>query len=115
MEPFTLSFDEVDRTRLPEVGGKGANLGELTRAGFPVPSGFCVTTTAYRDFVGTSGELNSLLDSLDRLTHEDLDGIGILGARIREHLEALAVPPGVRSAVLAAWRQFGTGHAYAVR
>jgi pyruvate,water dikinase len=115
MGPYTLSFDEVDGTRLPEVGGKGANLGELTRAGFPVPPGFCVTTAAYRDFVRTSGELNALLDSLDRVTHEDLDKIGILGARIRHHLEALTVPAGVRSAVLAAWRDLGSEQAYAVR
>jgi len=60
----------VDGTRLPEVGGKGANLGELTRADFPVPPGFCVTTAAYRDFVRTSGEFNALLDALDRVTHE---------------------------------------------
>src|SRR5262249_37673618 len=101
MGPYTLSFDEVDGTRLPEVGGKGANLGELTRADFPAPPGFCVTTAAYRDFVRKSGGLNALLDALDRVTHEDLDRIGILGARIREHLEALAIPAGVRSAVLA--------------
>ena len=115
MGPYTLSFGEVDETRLPDVGGKGANLGELTRAGFPVPPGFCVTTAAYRDFVQTSGALDALLDSLDRVTYEDLDTIGTLGARVREHLETLAIPAGVRRAVLAAWREFGTQHAYAVR
>jgi pyruvate,water dikinase len=115
MGPYTLSFGEVDATRLPDVGGKGANLGELTRAGFPVPPGFCVTTAAYRDFIRTSGELDALLDALDRVTHEDLGTIAALGGRIREHLGALAVPDGIRSAVLAAWREFGTGHAYAVR
>src|SRR5262249_52891004 len=98
MEPYTLSFNDVDGARLPEVGGKGANLGELTRAGFPVPPGFCVTTAAYRDFVRTSGELDALLDALDQLTHEDLDKIGTIGARAREPLEALAIPAGVRSA-----------------
>jgi pyruvate,water dikinase len=46
VEPYTLSFDELDGARLPELGGKGANLGELTREGFPSPPGFCVTTTA---------------------------------------------------------------------
>src|SRR5262245_52916100 len=112
---YTLSFDEVNGTRLSEVGGKGANLGEVTRAGFPVPPGFCVTTAAYRDFVRTSGELEAYLDSLDRVTHEDLHKIGTMGARIREYLEALAVPADVRSAVLQAWREFGTAHAYAVR
>jgi pyruvate,water dikinase len=115
MEPYTLFFGEVDGTRLPEVGGKGANLGELTRAGFPVPPGFCVTTEAYRDFVRTSGELDSLLDALDRVTHEDLITIGTIGARIREHLGALAVPEGIRFAVLRAWRELDTEHAYAVR
>src|SRR5215472_6569966 len=115
MGPYTLSFDEVDGTRLPEVGGKGANLGELTRAGFPVPPGFCVTTAAYREFLRTSGVLEALLDSLERVTHEDLDTIRAIGVRIREHLEALAIPADVQLAVLQAWRELGTEHAYAVR
>src|SRR5215831_15316862 len=115
MGPYTLSFGEVDETRLPDVGGKGANLGELPRAGFPVPPGFCVTTAAYRDFVRTSGELDALLDALDGVTHEELGTIGALGGRVREHLGALAMPASIRSAVLAAWQELGTGHAYAVR
>src|SRR6516225_7624376 len=115
MGPYTLSFGEVDRTRLPDVGGKGANLGELTRAGFPVPPGFCVTTAAYREFVRTSGEFETLPDSLEQVTHEDLDTIRSIGGRIRKHLEALAIPADVRLAVLQAWRELGTDHAYAVR
>ena len=98
MGPYTLSFGEVDGTLLSEVGGKGANLGELTRAGFPVPPGFCVTTAAYREFVQTSGELEALLDSLEQVMHEDLDTIRAIGVRIREHLEALAMPADVRAA-----------------
>src|SRR6185312_5344168 len=85
------------------------------RAALPVPPGFCVTTAAYLDFVRTSGDLDALLDALDRLTHEDLGTIATLGARIRGHLEALPVPAGIRSAVLAAWREVGPQHAYAVR
>lgn len=112
---YTLCFGETDGTRLSEVGGKGANLGELTRAGFPVPPGFCVTTAAYREFVQTSRELEALLDSLQRVTHEDLNTIRAIGVRIREHLEALAIPADVRLAVVQAWRELGTEHAYAVR
>jgi pyruvate,water dikinase len=115
MGPYTLLFGEVDQTRLPDVGGKGANLGELTRAGFPVPPGFCVTTAAYGDFVRTSSELDALLDALDRVPHDDLGTIAAFGGRVREHLRALAMPAGIRSAVLAAWRELGTGHAYAIR
>jgi hypothetical protein len=115
MGPYTLSFAEVDQTRLPDVGGKGANLGELTRAGFPVPPGFCVTTAAYRDFVRQSGDLDALLDALDGATHQEPGAIGALGGRVRERLGALAMPAGVRSAALAAWRELGAGRAYAVR
>lgn len=38
----------LDAQQLPVVGGKAANLGELIRAGFPVPPGFCLTTAAYQ-------------------------------------------------------------------
>jgi pyruvate,water dikinase len=115
MAQYTLSFNEVDGKRLPDVGGKGANLGELTRAGFSVPPGFCVTTVAYRDFVRESAELDALLDELGALTHDDLGRIGAMGKRIRAHLVALEIPEGIRSAVLAAWRELGPSHAYAVR
>jgi pyruvate,water dikinase len=115
MAVYTLSFDEVDGTRLPDDGGEGANLGELTRAGFPVPPGFCVTTAAYHDFVRTSGELDALLDALARVTPEDLGTIGALGGRVRAHLESLAMPAGIQAAVLAAWREAGTRYTYAVR
>ena len=48
---FIKRFSEIDETDLPHVGGKGLNLGKLTRAGFRVPQGFCVTTDAYRSSV----------------------------------------------------------------
>jgi pyruvate,water dikinase len=53
-------FGEVSRDDVARVGGKGANLGELTRAGLPVPPGFVVTASAYLlalDQAGTRQEL----------------------------------------------------------
>lgn len=44
-------FEEIDKHNIPEAGGKGANLGELTQAGIPVPSGFVVTSRCYFDFI----------------------------------------------------------------
>src|SRR5437868_6805470 len=60
---YVLFFEEVDSSQLPRVGGKGANLGELTRAGLPVPPGFCVTTEAYVQ-IAESADLTSLLTEL---------------------------------------------------
>ncbi len=67
MSVYVMHFNEVDRTNLPEVGGKGANLGEMNKAGFPVPAGFCITTSAYRDFIAASNEMDRFFDLLDQL------------------------------------------------
>lgn len=44
-------FNEVDKEDLSLVGGRGSNLGEMKKAGFPVPNGFIVTSNGYYDFV----------------------------------------------------------------
>ena len=56
---FIKHFSEIDEVDLPRVGGKGLNLGKLTRAGFQVPQGFCVTTDAYRFSVQHLSEQNT--------------------------------------------------------
>jgi len=66
MTTYIKLLRELDRTDLPIAGGKGANLGALTRAGLPVPPGFCVSTSAYRRFLETNQldlELKRILDA----------------------------------------------------
>ena len=48
-------FDSITKEDVPYVGGKGANLGEMSRAGFPVPEGFVITAQSYREFVAANG------------------------------------------------------------
>src|SRR5438105_6874469 len=104
---FVLPFSALDRDSLALAGGKGANLGEMARAGFPVPPGFCVTTAAYREFVAASPELDGLLDALDGADPGDLPVTREIGNRIRGHLTTLPVPEAVRASVLSAWREAG--------
>ena len=92
MDPYVLPFSEVGADSVALVGGKGANLGEMARAGFPVPPGFCVTTAAYREFVAASPELDGLLDALEGTDPGDLWRIGELGKRIRDHLDVASGP-----------------------
>jgi rifampicin phosphotransferase len=60
---YTAWFDEIRKDDLALAGGKGANLGELSRAGLPVPLGFVVTTKAYEAFV----ESNEMGDTIVKL------------------------------------------------
>jgi phosphoenolpyruvate synthase/pyruvate phosphate dikinase len=110
MNDYVLFFDEVDVSRIQQVGGKGANLGELCKAGFPVPEGFCITTRAYLDFIQSGREMDSLLDELNCLNPDDLDGLREMGRRIRDHLTRLEIPGEIKNAVTKAWES--TARAY---
>ena len=59
---YLKQFEELGRDDIEIAGGKAANLGELTRAGFPVPHGFVVSTDGYREFVAARGIAASIMD-----------------------------------------------------
>ncbi|SPF37821.1 probable pyruvate, water dikinase [Candidatus Desulfosporosinus infrequens] len=112
---FVLYFDEIDKGSLSSVGGKGANLGEMTKAGFPVPQGFCVTTSAYQAFIQISNDMSNFFTDLDRIDADCLNEIRLMGKQIRSHLESISIPDDIQSAILEAWQRFGQNKAYAVR
>lgn len=114
--PHVCFFHEIDRTMLKWVGGKGANLGELTQQGFPVPPGFCVTTRAYREFIQSgSTTLQETLCMLETLDVKRTEDVRVLGQSIREALSALPIPTGLEDAIVHAWEASGATDAYAVR
>ncbi len=51
MPKYVAWFSEIGKNDVSLVGGKGANLGEMINAGFPVPNGFVVTSKAYYEFL----------------------------------------------------------------
>ncbi|WP_206809423.1 phosphoenolpyruvate synthase [Paradesulfitobacterium ferrireducens] len=112
---YTVAFQQVDQTSLPLVGGKGANLGEMKAAGFPVPLGFCVTTEAFNRFIAMSPAMEHWYRKLDELNVDDLEALRHLGESVREYLQGLPIPQDVADAVVQAWEQLGAGDAYAVR
>ncbi|MEU0089200.1 rifamycin-inactivating phosphotransferase [Kribbella sp. NPDC006257] len=113
---YVLDLQEVDETRIPAVGGKGAQLGALSRIeGVRVPAGFCVTTDAFRRILAETPSIEARLDQLARLQPDDRDGIRTLSAELRETLEAIAVPDELAAAVTAALGRHGEEAAYAVR
>src|SRR5438309_8959635 len=83
------SLDELTTADLPEAGGKGANLGELRRAAFPVPDGFVITTAASARAAGAAGVT------------------GETPATARVRLAASPVPAGIADAIREAYRALG--------
>lgn len=116
MNAYILGFQELDRTKLPMVGGKGANLGELSKIeGIQVPEGFCITTEAYRQIVGNSEKFDSLLDELNILKADNRKAIGEVSARIRKLIEEIAIPKNIDNEIALQLEQSDESNAYAVR
>ncbi len=116
MNSYVLGFQEVDRTKLMVVGGKGANLGELSRIeGIHVPDGFCITTEAFKRIMGEAPSIGELLDQLTLLEAEDRDKIGDLSSQIRRLIEGVAIPQDISEEITRHLSRLGEKHAYAVR
>ncbi|MFZ2526154.1 MAG: rifamycin-inactivating phosphotransferase [Rhodococcus sp. (in: high G+C Gram-positive bacteria)] len=112
---YVLGFEEIDRTRIGVVGGKGANLGELSRVdGVDVPAGFCVTTDAFAHILREAA-IAPLIDRLAALAPDDREQIREVSAQIRRTIEDCAVPDEVTSAIARAVSQLGERTACAVR
>jgi phosphohistidine swiveling domain-containing protein len=105
---LTLTFDAIDRTALPIAGGKAANLGELARAGLPMPPGFCVTTAAY-ELVAEGAGLDPILYDLAGTRPEDTARLAELAAAARASLLEARVPDDLVQAIVAAYRVLGNG------
>jgi phosphohistidine swiveling domain-containing protein len=95
---FVLPLAVVGRDDLAVAGGKGANLGELVRAGFPVPDGAVVTTDAYAAVVRSAG-----LAPLVAAATEDE------GGALRAAFASAEMPADLRAAVLDAYALLGSG------
>jgi pyruvate,water dikinase len=103
---FVLPFDVLDRAALPIAGGKAANLGELTRAGLPVPHGFCVSTAAYA-LVAEAAGLGSILSELAAARADDTARLAELAAAARARLLSAPVPSDVSDVIAAAYQELG--------
>jgi len=116
MRTYVLGLQEVDRTKAKVVGGKGANLGELSRlAGIRVPAGFCVTTEAFQRIMAEAPSIGGLLDRLSSITAEDRDAIRELSGELRRILEGTAIPEDLHDALTEALSRLGVEDAHAVR
>jgi rifampicin phosphotransferase len=116
MDQYVLGFQEIDTTKFAMVGGKGTNLGELSRIdGISVPEGFCVTTEAYKRIIGQAPEFPTLVEQLSLLKMEDRESIWEISAKIRCVIEETTIARDLDEAVTSHLTKLGDHHAYAVR
>ena len=110
-------FTELGRTDAATAGGKGANLGELTRARLPVPPGFVLVAQAYLDSLDLAGVR-------DRVRQQMTAGLASAGdprrlepasAALQELVRSAGIAESARVQLVEAYRELGTDVAVAVR
>ena len=108
-------FDNITKNAVPLAGGKGANLGELTRAGLPVPPGFVVTAPAYLEAVDLAGVRADLRDRAAAADTDDEAALDVLVADLRHLVHKAGIPDALRRDVLEAYARLGDNDFVAVR
>jgi pyruvate,water dikinase len=102
-------FKEVTKEDIPIVGGKGANLGEMTNAEIPVPPGFIVTADAYFDFVRKSKLIDKIRHLLKPLDPSDSKQLQQIAAQVKQLILDTAMPAELAREIEQAYVKMGGG------
>jgi pyruvate,water dikinase len=107
--PLVSRFAEIGIHDRPTVGGKGASLGELARAGIRVPHGYVVTTAAFERFLAALDPGGAIRTAVSQLSAEDHSTIVQLGEQIRAQIESAPLPADLQSAITAHYEELNRG------
>jgi pyruvate, water dikinase len=114
-DPFIAWFDDLSSADVDSAGGKGANLGELTAAGLPVPAGFVVVAGAYLHAMEHAGVRAELATICDGSRPDEPEQLRARAADGRDRVHGAGIPDDLRADILAAYHRLGAGTRVAVR
>ncbi|KYH39692.1 MAG: phosphoenolpyruvate synthase, partial [Candidatus Bathyarchaeota archaeon B26-1] len=106
-EKLILWFEELEKEDIPLVGGKNANLGEMTKAGIPVPPGFAITAYAYQKFLKETGIAEKIYQTIKETVTDPNDPKQYEEAskRVRQIIESTPMPKEIEEAIRNAYAE----------
>ncbi|MFZ5808139.1 MAG: PEP/pyruvate-binding domain-containing protein [Chloroflexota bacterium] len=110
-----LAFSQIHRADVPLAGGKGANLGDMANAGLPVPPGFVITSTAYRQVYEQSGLRDEIKKLLNAVNRSDSQALQEAERKIRARFETVSIGQELRDEILEQYHRLGKDAPVAVR
>jgi pyruvate,water dikinase len=114
-EEAILWFDALSKASTPVAGGKGANLGEMTRAGLPVPPGFVVTAHAFLAALEAGGIRDRLAELFASANTDDPAALARTSDEMKNLVLGIDLPPELRTVLSAAYARLGKDESVAVR
>lgn len=108
VKPLVAPLSKIDKNDIPLVGGKGANLGEMTQAHFPVPPGFAVTVVSYDDFLDQNNLRDRISEELKKVDKDKPDETARIASSIQKMIIAGKMPDEVAKEIVAEYKKLGT-------
>ena len=105
MAAYIRWFEDLSKADVPLAGGKGANLGEMVRAGLPVPPGFVVTAAAYRTFLEEADLGEEIARRLGETDVDDRHALDRVAEAIQARIREAPMPKSVQSELVQAYRE----------
>ncbi|NYB51561.1 MAG: phosphoenolpyruvate synthase [Methanobacteriaceae archaeon] len=100
---YVKFFEELKKEDVDIAGGKGANLGELTQAGIPVPPGFVITSATYQRFMDETGITQEIMDILDALDVNNNKELQQSAKTIKKIINETPIPDEISSLIIEAY------------
>jgi len=100
-----LWFKELNRNSLAEAGGKGANLGEMYEAGFPIPNGFVTSSGAYFNYLDANNLREPIAKLLENLDVNDSEKLQKTAAEIKKMIVDGRVPDDIRDDIIKTYKE----------
>ena len=100
---YVERFENISKDDIGIAGGKGANLGELTQAGIPVPPGFVITAETYQKFMESTGIFQSVMDILDTIDINKTKELQEAAEEIKQIIIDTPIPEDITTLIIEAY------------
>ena len=105
---YILEFNEINKESISEAGGKGANLGEMTQAGFPVPPGFVIPSAGYKLFISENQFAKKIKDILETTNVKHPRELQNASEKIRGILHSGKIPDEIKFETVKRYNKMGS-------
>lgn len=102
---FIRFFKDITKNNVSIAGGKGASLGEMTRAGFPVPPGFVVLVAAFERFIEETEILSDIDAVLDEVNHKDVSSVEVASQKIQSIILSEEIPKDIEDEIKSSFKK----------
>ncbi len=104
---FIQDFTKISKKSVDIAGGKGASLGEMTKAGLPIPPGVVISSKAFDRFLEETDLFQEIEAQLTKVNYNDINSVDRYSNVIRDLIDRAEMPEDLKAEILDSYRKLG--------